>query len=96
MSTATERPPRADLTACPVTYADALSMDIGDPVGFRAITEEGPRCHAGCLAPGSSPHSHGTIVGWQIIGTAGILEVDTALMGVRASVVHPFDRGGDR
>jgi hypothetical protein len=71
-------------------YLTLYTQHIGTPVGFRALTESGPDCQGGCLAPGSSPHSHSIVTAWELIGTTGILTVDPQGNCVRDSTVHPF------
>lgn len=84
-------PPVVDLAAQPITLEEArVLFDGADPVGFRAITEVGPLCFEGCLARGSSPHSHSVVVGWQIVGPNGIVELNKDLMGVRSMTLHKF------
>jgi len=86
-----------DLTKLPEEIAASLPLyfqpdnRMGEPVGFRAITETGAVCDAGCLAPGSSPHSHAIVKAWRIIGTQGFLDVDPGTMlVVRAAMIHPL------
>lgn len=57
------------LTGVPVTWRDASEMLGEAPVGYRALTVGGPLCTQECLAPGSSPHSHSTVQGWEVYGT---------------------------
>lgn len=38
--------------------------------GWRAIVQSGDTCHEGCLAPGSSPHSHVTVTGYEVMTTS--------------------------
>lgn len=63
---------------------------VGEPVhGWWAITEHGPICHDGCLAPGSSPHSHATVVGYWIITDRSRIRTDTDGIAMSAGVLHP-------
>lgn len=50
--------------------------DCGEVVGYRPLSTSGPTCAKGCLAPGSSRHSHAITHGWLLIGTKGLIEVD--------------------
>jgi hypothetical protein len=61
----------------------------GEPVhGWWAATEQGPICHDGCFAPGSSPHSHGTIVGYWVITDRSRLYFSPDGICQRAGVLH--------
>lgn len=96
--------PTTNLGALPADLAkDAAEYlrlnNCGEPVGFRAVSESGPNCTAGCLAPGSSPHSHSIITAWELIGTTGAVFVATAEHPsdrvsagdvYRANTIHPF------
>ena len=94
MTTTTTRPTGtlADLPAhiaehVPGMFADGI---LGAPVGFKAITEPGPICLDGCLAPGSSPHSHSILKGWHLVGTSGYVDLDTDGNGIRTGMLYPF------
>lgn len=78
------------LRDCPLTRAQAAAALGEEPIGFKAITESGPTCHLGCLAPGSSPHSHSTIVGWSIFGPTGGVDLNADLVALRSYSIHPF------
>lgn len=65
--------------------------NCGSPVGYRMIREaNAPRCYQGCLAPGSSPHSHPKVIGYLLVGTTGTVETDANLKPYRSSTLHPF------
>lgn len=65
--------------------------NCGEPVGYRITREaNAPRCYQGCLAPGSSPHSHPKVIGYLLVGTTGTVETDADLKPYRASTLHPF------
>lgn len=93
MSTATLAPINlAHLPEWAATLAATIlvTCDAGSPVGWRATTTTGPTCTAGCLAPGSSAHSHTTITGYRFYGTKAFIEVDLDGNGVRIATIHPF------
>lgn len=80
------------LTDCPISRGHAATILGEPPVGFKAITETGPRCTEGCLAPGSSPHSHSTVIQWMLVGATTLAWVDaTTDLVVRAAMLHPFE-----
>lgn len=56
--------------------------------GWWADTEPGPVCHDGCLAPGSSPHSHSTVVGYWVITDRSRLYFTPQGACVRAGMLH--------
>jgi hypothetical protein len=67
----------------------------GDPVGFYAMRERisGEPCKAGCLAPGSSPHYHLSIIGWTLIGTEGLVEMDADMStATRAKIINKWSQ----
>jgi hypothetical protein len=86
----------SDNLSHPLTSEEAAQIirdgNMGEPVGFRVLRDySGPACADGCLAPGSSPHHHGTAVAYQLIGTTGYLELDaTTLNGMRAGSIRPL------
>lgn len=80
-----------DLTTCPISRERAANILGEEPIGFKAITESGPICLEGCLAPGSSPHAHSTVVQWMIVGTTTIAWVDVVTdLVTRSAMLHPF------
>lgn len=84
---------RIDITRCPIDRKRAGKILGEVPVGFKAITEVGPICHEGCLAPGSSPHSHATsVIQWMLVGTTNIawVDADTDLV-TRSAMLHQWD-----
>lgn len=74
-----------------LTAEEFRAYHCGEPVGWRVIRGEAETCTKGCLAPGSSPHSHPPIVTYFLIGTTGYAEVDATTHMVMASgVIRPF------
>lgn len=68
-----------------------LTASGKDVIGWRAVTDPTfTECHEGCMAPGSSPHGHSTVIGYDIVMRDGILRVDVEGMGVRDSSLHSF------
>jgi hypothetical protein len=59
-------------------------------VGFRALTDgaTAPFCEQSCLAPGSSPHAHTTVIGYQVVTLTGIFELDLNGVCYRSSSLH--------
>lgn len=89
------KPPTVDLRVLPDHIATDVNLYVeenGKPIGFRALTEYGPICHEGCLAPGSSPHSHATITGYELIYERGIITVRPDGAAIRSTSIHPFPR----
>lgn len=81
----------SDIPANVVETAHLIAANEGETlVGYRAITSSGPNCTRGCLAPGSSPHSHSIIERWMIVTNNGVYEVDPNGNCQRASVLHHF------
>ena len=56
--------------------------------GWWADTKQGPACNKQCFAPGSSPHSHGTIVGYWVITNKSRLWFTPAGLCMTAGVLH--------
>lgn len=78
-------------------FPEAKAIDMltasncGSPVGYRIIREaNAPRCYQGCLAPGSSPHSHPRVIGYLLVGTTGTVETDAYLKPHRVSTLRAF------
>ncbi len=76
-------------------HAEALRIlraNDEEPVGYRVLTEQPDEfCDQGCLAPGSSPHKHGVLVGYQLIAKGAIVQVDADMLPLKISSVHPFE-----
>lgn len=88
--------PPIDLAAVPddvVECARLIAQGHDETlVGYRAITSSTPICTQGCLAPGSSPHSHSIIERWMVVTDRGVYEVDPDGICLRASTLHPFPK----
>lgn len=59
-------------------------------VGWRTLTtydKEEAACDLGCLAPGSSPHWHATLTGYQLATSNGLYEFDLDGMCLVASAL---------
>ena len=80
--------PKVDLRTPPDFLADLTEFDGETIVGFRTLTEHGPLCNEPCLAPGSSSHSHATVVGYQLVTEVGIYEFTPDGICNRSSCLH--------
>lgn len=67
------------------------NCDLGELIGWRPLRKYPEHdCTDGCLAPGSSPHRHGELIGYVVYGTTGFIEMDLAGIVYRAASIHNF------
>lgn len=81
-------------------HVDSLDLDearealaannCGDPVGYRVLRGSAETCLRGCMAPGSSPHSHPPIVGYFLIGTTGYVQVNNDGVPMACGTLRPL------
>lgn len=67
--------------------------EAGEPVGWRGINEPPDftkPCVDGCLAPGSSVHTHVIRKGFLLIGTRCYVEVDLDMNVQAVGMMRPF------